>query len=629
LPTMRPGLRLLIVTVALALTPLGKGMAQISPGPLARPHASLEGGLKCLSCHPVGRKESMDVSCLSCHKEIDWLKTSRRGLHAREATGRCAQCHPDHAGVDFQLVGWTADSLTRFDHHRAGYPLEGGHRDVRCQACHRPSNQTGTSAQLAPEGVRPASWTGLDTSCESCHEEVHRERFEGVCQDCHTVDAWSPAPGFDHDATEYPLTGRHRDVACHECHATSPDHVAGTRGALDPAFGALRYAECSSCHRDTHQGRLGSRCSNCHLTTGFANRIAGRFDHARTRYPLEGLHRDVDCIACHGSNNQRRTPEFATCSACHEDAHDKAATVAVRVRDCTECHDVSGFKPSSFSPEEHRETRCLNCHVASHASQLLSQENPEACETCHVVTEWDSTAFSAEQHDRFSLALDGRHGMVTCRACHGPDRPDLPALPAKDSLGTAGVLFKLGTSTCTSCHTDPHDNRLADLCTECHDARAFRPSTMGLATHAQVGFTLRGAHRATPCVACHEALSRPALGPALLLSPTQPERLTFHTERTDCATCHREPHGGQFQTRENGRCDLCHDEDRFIPATRFDHGKDAGFTLEGAHSKTPCRACHSSTTEGDPTRVRYRPTPKTCEGCHEAKPPTLVHGRAA
>jgi len=44
--------------------------AQISPGPLARPHRTLEGAQNCVSCHGL-KRQPMTQGCLSRHLEID------------------------------------------------------------------------------------------------------------------------------------------------------------------------------------------------------------------------------------------------------------------------------------------------------------------------------------------------------------------------------------------------------------------------------------------------------------------------------------------------------------------------------------------------------------------------------
>jgi hypothetical protein len=565
----------------------------------------------------------MNGACQDCHREIAWLRSERRGLHARETTVACASCHPDHAGEGFQLIAWTADSLARFDHRRAGWPLEGAHADQRCDACHKQAFRTGQAARLAPAGAKPTWWIGLETGCVSCHEDVHRGRLKSACTDCHSSEAWAPAPKFDHARTGYPLTGRHGEVACEKCHTARTGMVKAGMSRLVPPFAPLRFAECSACHADPHEGRLGATCGNCHLTTGFRDRKGPGFDHSRTRYPLDGKHAGVKCAGCHAGGATRRAPAFGTCAACHKDAHGKSATTAEKVRDCAACHTVAGFTRSSFDSTRHTAARCEECHLAVHASQLSAPEFNTGCVSCHQVETWTASTFGADRHRPFGLPLEGRHGAVGCGACHGGGRKELPAFPVTTGLGTAGVLFKLGTAACVSCHVTPHPEKDAGDCVRCHDARSFAPSTVDLAAHARLKFVLDGAHRAVACGACHEGMGHPTAGSALLGSPRPRVVVALAMTKTTCADCHQDPHGGEFRLRDGGRCDRCHDAEAFVPAARFDHDRDAAFRLVGGHQKVPCLRCHPPVSNGSgAAHPRYRPTPTACESCHPAKPPT-------
>ena len=613
----------LVMVGALMLATPSRGAGQISPGALSRPHRALEGATSCLKCHPVGSRTAMDGACLECHKEIAWLKAEKRGLHAREARNPCSSCHPEHAGEDFSLVPWTRDSLARFDHRRTGWELVGAHAQAKCDACHKQAFRVGNAAKLAPLGSKATWWIGLETSCASCHEEVHRRnpKITGACTDCHDTKAWAPATKFDHAKTDYPLIGKHADVVCEKCHVAKTGTVAPGKSKVDPAFVPPRSAECSGCHKDPHQGRLGATCSDCHVTTGFLERKAGGFDHGRTRYPLEGRHVSVQCAKCHRSEGQRVNPPFATCSSCHKDAHAKSATVASKVSDCVACHTVSGFKPSSFTVEKHGQARCRDCHVESHGDQLVKLAGAGSCESCHRVTAWQSTAFVTSRHAEFRFPLEGRHAAVACGACHGEKRQGLPPLTVTQALGTAKVLFRLGSAECISCHVDPHQRRYA-TCTDCHTASSFHPATIDLAAHARLGFALEGAHRAQPCAACHEGMDRLGAGAALVQAATRPATLSFTTGKKTCAACHTDPHGGQFASRKANGCEACHGEDQFKPAARFNHDRDGSFKLEGAHAKVACGRCHPTETDAaGKSRMRFRPVSPKCESCHPAKVP--------
>lgn len=585
--------------------------AQLSPGPLARPHASLEGTRQCLTCHPVGRKDAMDGACLACHGEIAWLRQQGRGLHAKEARARCASCHPDHLGRDFALIAWNSDSLARFNHSRAGWALEGGHREVKCDACHTARLRTGPAARLAPQGSK-GRWTGLERSCASCHEDIHRGRFKAECTECHDVRDWAPAPRFDHARADYPLTGRHQDVECQQCHAPRPAGMKSGPSLLDPAFPVLRFAECSNCHKDPHQGRLGPRCGDCHVTTGFLERgSAGRFDHSRTRYPLEGRHAAVRCAACHQRGAGKPTLAFATCESCHRPAHEKAWAALPPANQCASCHTVTGFAPSTFTAERHRAGRCTECHEEAHGTQRAGKAGLADCVQCHGTGDWRRSAYAPASHAATGLPLEGRHAAVPCAACHGLERKGLPPLVKAPTDGRAGVRFMLGGVACTSCHRDVHEARYGATCTECHNASAWRPSTMAPAEHARRGFALAGAHLAIPCADCHEGLRRPGGGASLLGAAAQSAPV-LATKGGACSACHANPHGTQFAPRE---CSSCHGEEGFRPASRFDHAR-AAFVLDGAHAKVACGQCHTPPATGQP--VRYRGTPVQCEGCHPA-----------
>src|SRR5262249_44818585 len=128
----------LLAAGALALL-VAPARAQVSPGPLARPHQSLNGTTNCTQCHEFTRGEPA-FRCTNCHAEIASRLAAHRGLHASYnikpgPSQDCARCHSDHNGEDFPLINW--DPKT-FDHKLTGYVLEGKHVGVACNKCHTP-----------------------------------------------------------------------------------------------------------------------------------------------------------------------------------------------------------------------------------------------------------------------------------------------------------------------------------------------------------------------------------------------------------------------------------------------------------------------------------------------------------
>ena len=129
--------------------------------------------------------------------------------------------------------------------------------------------------------------------------------------------------------------------------------------------------------------------------------------------------------------------------------------------------------------------------------------------------------------------------------------------------------------------------------------------------HGQTRYPLTGSHARVACGACHgrrESASAP---------------LRFAGVPLSCDGCHRDPHQGQFARGAAGSaCERCHTTDN-LKASRFDHGRDAAWRLDGAHAKVACAQCHKPETRDGATFIRYKPLAKTCSGCHgpSGRPP--------
>jgi hypothetical protein len=581
------GLAALVLAGALGLFACASPAdAQVSPGPLAAPHASLDGSLACLKCHGKtnGRGESkdgMDVRCLACHTEIGWMRTAKRGTHAKEMAKNCASCHPDHGGREFNLVVWPEGSPEKFDHRRAGFLLEGKHAQAPCAKCHKGSLQKSPAAPLIRKKNRDASWLGLETNCASCHEDVHRGQLGKKCESCHNQEKFVPAPGFDHAKSAFPLTGSHTKVKCLACHA-APQFVKArdAKGQPKPEWKPLPHKDCVSCHKDPHAGRFPGACAKCHNTENWKSISKSGFDHDRTRYPLRGKHAGIACEKCHDARQGGfgAKPKFALCTDCHKDAHAGTATLATKVVDCASCHDVKGF---------------------------------------------DRSSYTVAQHAKSAYPLEGRHVAVACEKCHTKVAAGSAEAAA---LGTARVQLRPKKGACADCHGDPHLGRFEptgarpqkNSCRACHSMLAFQPSSYDAVAHADCVFPLRGGHLATPCQACHEELTKPPGKSTLRADAASMRPLHFDNPRRACEACHKSPHGEQFAARrDKGACESCHDDLAFVPASKFNHDRDAAFKLEGAHAKTPCASCHvpQPGADGKPF-VTYKPTPTKCEACH-------------
>lgn len=260
------------------------------------------------------------------------------------------------------------------------------------------------------------------TRTAPAHDPSITEGLE--CSACHTPEGWrvsgavSGDGGFDHARTGFPLTGRHRTVACTTC------HTPGRRVSR----------ECASCHRDEHEGRLGTDCDSCHTGGGW-DRMDAISIHRRTRLPLTGMHVLADCTDCHRTQEERAYSRVAAeCYACHEadyrrpgvhPNHLGGATTPPFDRDCGTCHRTIAWSPAFVDP-------------AGFASPLLAPAGHEVrfpirsgvhrsaeCESCHADLETPRAVrcTGCHAHGPARLRLQHRPGLVTgdggaCLSCH-------------------------------------------------------------------------------------------------------------------------------------------------------------------------------------------------------------------
>lgn len=141
--------------------------AQISPGPLSRPHQSLNGSTNCASCHKFGGQAAL--KCQECHTDIASRLSARKGLHASYkipagSSQECARCHSEHNGEDFPLIKWNPKT---FNHNETGYALEGKHAGLACNKCHNPSHVSPQERALIKTKDLSRTFLGLSTGM--CH----------------------------------------------------------------------------------------------------------------------------------------------------------------------------------------------------------------------------------------------------------------------------------------------------------------------------------------------------------------------------------------------------------------------------------------------------------------------------
>ncbi|HRY99427.1 MAG TPA: cytochrome c3 family protein [Bacteroidales bacterium] len=347
---------------------------------------------------------------------------------------------------------------------------------------------------------------------------------------------------FDHRKTGYPLEGKHSGADCRSCHQQ--------KYISDPSLKKLKNTflglpvSCSSCHEDVHLGHLGKECQECHTPEQFSP--AARFDHQQSAFPLKGKHRQVKCEACHKRSLK----------------NDKAFTL------------YRGLKYQ----------RCADCHQDPHGGRF-----GQDCRQCH--SEESFTLVKGQgsfDHSRTRFPLEGRHERVRCADCHKGKLTD-----------------PLAFARCTDCHKDYHQGDFVSEgavtdCRECHSVQGFAGSSFSIERHQTGPFPLKGAHLATPCLACHK----------------RGESWKFRAVGQGCRDCHEDFHAGKIDARyyPEQDCQSCHSENSWREIS-FSHSVTR-FPLEGKHAEASCRQCHFRPGLGGVPVQTFQGLSAVCENCH-------------
>jgi len=223
--------------------------------------------------------------------------------------------------------------------------------------------------------------------------------------------------------------------------------LVASAGCDDEPHGRMevRQDDCYGCHvadyestaNPRHEGLFDTLCVNCHTTTAWVP--AGGVD-AHDWFPLTEGHADVACGSCHG-NGYQEGDTSSECVSCHRPDYDRSPYPGHNVFPftCTDCHDRTAWKPSSWTHAweltgSHIGTECAGCHVGDPpvyegtATECVSchrgdydraptthdghQQYPTTCVDCHSTDTWRSATFT------HAWLLDGAHSWTPCANCH-------------------------------------------------------------------------------------------------------------------------------------------------------------------------------------------------------------------
>ncbi|MDP9149058.1 MAG: hypothetical protein M3O36_03830 [Myxococcota bacterium] len=577
------------------------GAQLLSPGPLSTPHASIEGDRHCGECHSSGKRVDQGA-CLKCHDDLGARIAAGKGLHGLQYKGKaCEGCHVEHLGAA-ALMRWPGGDQTKLDHAQTGWVLNGAHKTPPCAKCHTKINSRGNKTFL-----------GLSTACVSCHKDPHEGRFDRGCVSCHTEASWKELnlKTFDHDLAHFALKGAHQSVTCVKCHFEPPKYVG------------LKFAACTDCHKDPHEGRLGPACTDCHDDARWK---PVTFAHTAGKHPGTSLangHALVACATCHDRGNLVAPSKGQECVSCHKPVHK-----APFGRACASCHASILWLglPASVGLASHSKTdypltgrhgsvkcadchkpalprdaryrglsfgRCADCHEDQHKGEFARADRGE-CKPCHTTAGFYPTLFGVAAHASTRFALVGQHTASPCLSCHKSSRPRFDLRVAKQA--------------CADCHANPHGEQFAKEMAQGGCAHCHQPTGWSLPKIDHSTWPLTGAHATSLCDSCHH--------------PTAADRkagngASYRGIPRNCGGCHDDVHLGQFRLAAPVlECDRCHTTKVFkIPD--FAHEAITGWALTGAHAKTACANCHPMTNVVSARATnRWRLPSHECKFCH-------------
>ncbi len=430
-------------------------------------------------------------------------------------------------------------------------------------------------------------------------QSPHGKNLKMDCSYCHEPSNWKIIPEhikFNHNTeTPFKLEGQHTTVSCRSCHHSL-------------IFSEVK-SDCVSCHKDVHQNSVGTNCVKCHTSESWAVVDIIKI-HRDGRFPLTGVHINVNCSSCHsGYAKLYFPPQSVSCFSCHKNQY-YAATFPNHVQakfsiECQSCHSINdlswgtGKVDHSFFPLTggHKIDNCFACHKSGtnnfkglstscypcHKQNYILAKNPDhiqakfptECQDCHNTVSFQQATFN---HNSTGFALTGAHTNVACQSCHQSGYKNTP-------------------TDCYSCHSQdyaktnsPNHTTLGfpHNCVQCHSTSAWSGATFD---HSKTGFPLTGAHATVSCQSCHSA--------------------GYSNTPSDCYSCHSQDYAKTTDPNHAAQgfpheCTQCHSTSSWGDAT-FDHTK-TGFPLTGAHAAATCQSCHAS---------GYTNTSQECYSCHK------------
>ncbi len=296
----------------------------------------------CDDCHN-GNYNNTPNTCIGCHQN-DYNGTTDPPHQILNFSNDCLECH--------NMNGWTP---ANFNH--TFYPISNHHNNVDCNECHSQPN--------------------YQPQCLSCHlddfNDGHDPGDPTDCWGCHSTNNWDS--NFNHNNTNFPLTGAHLAISCLDCHS------GGYQGTPTECFACHQTNYNNTTNPDHEALMLPTDCESCHTTN--ASWQPATFPIHNQFFQLIGAHANItNCDDCHNGNYNNTSN---TCIGCHQNdyngTNDPPHQILNFSFDCLTCHTMNGWLPATFNhsfypiSNHHNNVDCNQCH---------SQTNYQPqCLSCH------------------------------------------------------------------------------------------------------------------------------------------------------------------------------------------------------------------------------------------------------
>ena len=381
-----------------------------------------------------------------------------------------------------------------------------------------------------------------EQDCDQCHDTSNKERQAQLCVECHA----------------------HKNIL------DDLNNKTGFHGQLSRSA----QTDCKHCHTE-HKGR----------DEKIVLINPSIFDHRKTDFLLEGVHKKIACKTCHQAN-KKYSEAPGDCYSCHKksDVHE-----GKQGKKCGDCHKASSWKQTEFDHDKtdfllkdtHKKTQCSACHInqkykdtptACYSCHQINDSHQgsfgKKCHSCHNSKQWDKALF--DHNKKTDFPLSGKHKKAACNSCHisSDTKKELP-------------------KKCYGCHKndDSHKARYGKKCSDCHTTSSWQKQKFN--HDKKTDFPLLGKHQKVSCTQCHKG------------------NLYKDKVSSDCIDCHKK--NDVHKGKQGQKCVGCHNEKSWHSKVLFDHDLSR-FPLIGMHATTQCEECHLS--------AEYRNTESDCKQCH-------------